>query len=688
MRRLPCPRPCRGSNGSHVRRRPPTGLAVAVALLGLLSLAGPTPAGAADITLVSRSTAGAQGTGPGAGSRTPAIDAGGRFIAFEADFTNLVPGSGCGIVPPGDIFLRDTTAGTTTCISQARGGTTPAISGDGSLVAFASDSPLLDNRCNNGRRHIFVFNTATGTFTCVSVSTANVQGNESSFTPGLSADGRFVGYSSPSTNLDPDCPNAKRQVLVRDMLTGITKCASQGLLGQGNDDSGNEIVSGGRGVVLSADGRFVIFESLATNLDREGRCTNGFRHVYRRDTVALQTMCMSVSTAGVQGDADSTQGAYGVSGDGRWVVLESMANLAPPCGDGQPHVFLRDVLLGTTTCVDRGTFASHTPQISANGRFVVFRSSALTPPCQSVNAVLTHVFVADLATGTFTCVSANANGVPGNGPSREPAINADGSGVAFGSTSTNLVPGGTNGNAHVFLARIPVPADRPTITAPPSGVQIFLSSAVPVGFIWTAVAGAVQYLLEFTGPDREFANPNGTAPDPVNGLGGAGGGVVVGGTTFQVVLGLGFPTGTFQVRVAALSASGTILGRFSDTITVVVVAATPPSAQPTITMPVSGAQLARGLLASFTWTVVDAAPFYGFEFTGVNLQFANPNGTVADPVNGFGGAGGALFVGGTALTFVVPAGIQPGTYQVRVIALDANGVPIGRFSDALIVIVQ
>jgi Tol biopolymer transport system component len=642
---------------------------------------------AATITLVSRSTAGAQGTG--GGSRTPATDAAGRFIAFESSMVNLV--AGCGVTPPGDIFLRDTTAGVTICLSQTRGGTTPAISGDGSLVAFASDSPLLDSRCNNGQRHIFLVNTGTGVIVCVSVNTANVQANGSSYTPGISANGRFVAYSSDGDNLDSDCPNARRHVYRRDLVLGETECVSEGLLGPGNDDSGNAITSGGRGVVLSADGRYVVFESLATNLDRDGRCTNGFRHVHMRDTVALQTLCMDVSTAGIQGDADSAEGAYGVSGDGRWVVLESMAaSLAPPCLDGQPHVYLRDVLLGTTVCVDQGSLASGGPAISGDGRFVVFRSGAsnLAPPCAGGVSGLTHVFIVDLATGVFTCASTGATGTPGNGSSGEPVIDADGSRVTFVSVSTNLVPGGTNGSAHVFVADFPVSGARPTITAPASGAQIALGAPLATVFVWTAVGGAAQYFLEFTGPGQVFANPNGTAPDPVNGFGGTGGGVVVAGTSLSVALGLDFPTGTVQVRVAALSLAGQIIGGFGDAITIVVVPAGPPTDQPTVTAPVSGAQLARGQFVTVTWTVIPGAVLYGVEFTGANLVFANPNGTVADGVNGFGGAGGGLVVGGTTVSLFVPAGQPPGAYQVRVIALTVGLQPASRFSDAVTVVIQ
>ena len=82
--------------------------------------------------------------------------------------------------------------------------------------------------------------------------------------------------------------------------------------------------------------------------------------------------------------------------------------------------------------------------------------------------------------------------------------------------------------------------------------------------------GSVQNGFEHTGPGRQFANPNGTGPDRVNGFGGAGGGFVVPGTGFTVTLGASTPPGTYQVRVIGLSPTGQPVGTFSDAVTVVV----------------------------------------------------------------------------------------------------------------------
>lgn len=112
------------------------------------------------------------------------------------------------------------------------------------------------------------------------------------------------------------------------------------------------------------------------------------------------------------------------------------------------------------------------------------------------------------------------------------------------------------------------PADRTQITAPPSGSE--LQRGAPVSFAWTPLAGAAGYGVEFTGPDRRFANPNGIAPDSLNGYGGAGGGFLVPGPGFTADLPAAMTPGTYQVRVIGITAAGQLLGSFSDAVTLVV----------------------------------------------------------------------------------------------------------------------
>jgi len=109
--------------------------------------------------------------------------------------------------------------------------------------------------------------------------------------------------------------------------------------------------------------------------------------------------------------------------------------------------------------------------------------------------------------------------------------------------------------------------------------------------------------------------------------------------------------------------------------------------RPFLTAPGDGLTVRYNQPVTFAWTAVAGEALYGFEFTGANLTFSNPNGTAADSVNGFGGLGGGFPVEGTSVTLAIPPGIPVGTYQVRIIGLGPAGIA-GSFSDALTLTVQ
>jgi hypothetical protein len=255
----------------------------------------------------------------------------------------------------------------------------------------------------------------------------------------------------------------------------------------------------------------------------------------------------------------------------------------------------------------------------------------------------------------------------------------------------------TGGRATIDTALGGAPVPPPPPPAPPEPIRIITPTdgtvfqlGVSVTFTWTSVPGAVAYQFEFTGTNRAFANPNGTAPDPVNGLGGAGGGFVLATTLATVTPAL--PSGAYQVRVLALSAAGAPIGTFSDAVTILWGTAPPPvpANRVTITAPAGGARLARDGVTpvTFLWTPLAGVFRFGFEFTGPNRLFANPNGTTPDPINGFGGAGGGFIVFGNGFTTAIGPGLPPGTYQIRVVGLSPTNLIIGTFSDAVTVILE
>jgi Tol biopolymer transport system component len=275
---------------------------------------------------VSLSWRGEQGDGD-SGLFGVAISADGRFVAFDSDATNLVPGGTDGRP---QIFVRDRKLGTTEQASVssrgAKAGTSsinPSISADGRFVAFEWNvtNPLND---------VFVRDRKLGKTERVSVSSRGKRANGGSDLPSISADGRFVAFESDATNLVPGDTNPLGDVFVHDRLRGTTERVSVGPGGVQADD-------GSVGPSISAHGRFVAFESDATNLVSGD--SNGASDIFVRDRKLGKTERVSVSSRGRQGDGDSFVGA--ISADGRVVGFESEAtDLVPGDTNGKQDVFV------------------------------------------------------------------------------------------------------------------------------------------------------------------------------------------------------------------------------------------------------------------------------------------------------------------------------------------------------------
>jgi len=216
----------------------------------------------------------------------------------------------------------------------------------------------------------------------------------------------------------------------------------------GGDPNGNSFNSS-----TSATGRFVAFESLASDLvPGDG---NGAKDVFVRDVVAGTTTRASVDTGG--GDSNGASFDPSTSATGRFVAFASSASdLIPDDGNGVDDVFVRDLVAGTTTrvSVDTGggdpNGASFSPSISPGGEFVAFASFAsdLVPGDGNSGS---DVFLRDLVAGTTTRVSVDTLGGDPNASSEAPAVNATGRFVAFHSFASDLVPGDGNFATDVFV---------------------------------------------------------------------------------------------------------------------------------------------------------------------------------------------------------------------------------------------
>ena len=326
------------------------------------------------------------------------------------------------------------------------GSFTPAVSADGRFVAFASDATNLAAGDTNANTDIFVRDRLLGTTERVSVDSADAPGNDNSFAAAVSVDGRFVAFESFATNLAAGDTNARKDIFVRDRLLGTTERASVDSAGaQGNSHSFRP--------AISADGRFVAFDSFATNLVVGD--TNAMTDVFVRDRLLRTTERASVDSVGAQGNDDSRTPA--ISADGRFVAFESYAtNLAPGDTNAGRDIFVRDRLLGTTERVSvdsagaQGNSSSIAVAVSADGRFVAFQSNATNLAAGDTNG-FSDVFVRDRLLGTTERASVDSEGPQGNDHSFGAAISADGRFVAFESFATNLAPGDTNARTDIFV---------------------------------------------------------------------------------------------------------------------------------------------------------------------------------------------------------------------------------------------
>lgn len=372
-------------------------------------------------------------------------------------------------------------------------GESPVLSANGRYIAFRSSFKEFTNDTNDSS-DVFIQDLVTGQFFFASVSSDEVLGNGNSSlldAPAISADGRFIVFSSDATNLVPGDTNGELDLFLRDTVAGTTTRIS--LDANGNQSPANLFSNVQYRPSISADGRFVAFQSEA---QLAGVPTGG-DDVFVRDTVAGTTTIVSVNSSGTQADAPSSSPS--ISADGRFVVFHSLArNLAAGDGVGSFDVFVHDRLTGTTSIASvnsqgqKGSGASGSelsltsaalnPVMSPDGRYVVFQSSYTNLVPNDTNGV-SDVFMRDLQTGTTTRISVDSNGNQANGSSaigfvKSSAISADGRYVVFQSVANNLVPGDTNNALDVFL--------RDTVAGTTTRVSVNSRGEEPVdGFLGT-----------------------------------------------------------------------------------------------------------------------------------------------------------------------------------------------------------
>jgi Tol biopolymer transport system component len=327
--------------------------------------------------LVSRTPDGGAASGH---SQNAVISADGRYVAFESGASDLVADDTNGAY---DVFVRNLAIGVTERVSLTATGTqapgfmvggSPTISADGRFVAFYSNAALTPDDTAE-YTDVYLRDRTAGITQRVSLRSDGVAPNEGSWMPSISADGRFVAFSSQATNFVEGDINGTSDVFVRDTQTGAV-----------------ELIGVGYGAVISEDGRHVAFQTTAPLVPDD---TNGRYDIYVRDRALLSTQRASLGIQGRQSKQECVD--PGISADGRMVVFRSpTANLVDGDTNHTSDVFVRDLIKGTTerasvaTSGLEGNSWSGSPTISPNGSVVTFTSAATNFGNDTSGAMYVH----------------------------------------------------------------------------------------------------------------------------------------------------------------------------------------------------------------------------------------------------------------------------------------------------------
>lgn len=324
--------------------------------------------------------------------------------------------------------------------------TSPDITGDGRFVVFETDATNLVPQPTVSWQ-IYLHDRQTGVTELISRDEQGAAANRSSTAPTVSDDGRFVAYQSYATNLVAGTGSNRIHVYLFDRETGETQLISRNLTGApANADS--------KGPVITPDGRWIAYHGHATDLVDAADGPGHDVFVYDRQTG--QTDLVSVRSDG--GAQDKGADSQTISADGRFVAFDSTArNLAPSNAWDTFHIYVHDRKTGETERVSvssdgaEGDGASQDPMISGNGRFVTYASYAfnLTPE-EELNR-RPDIFVYDRVTKATELITTAVDGGAADSDAGSPSISHDGSVVAYDSISRNAVENDTNARRDVFV---------------------------------------------------------------------------------------------------------------------------------------------------------------------------------------------------------------------------------------------
>lgn len=350
------------------------------------------------------------------------------------------------LAPAGGVMLlsRD-------LVGQSAGGVSlgAQLSPDGRLALFDSSAPGIVPVDLNGARDVFVRDLVTGHAVLASSSSAGVPGNGDSFAGRFTPDGSGVLFESLASNLVPGDTNQTRDLFLKDLASGETRRVS---VGAGGEEARGQ--SGGGS--LSADGRWLLFDSNAPNLVAGD--TNGAYDVFLKDLLTGAIRRLSVAADGTQGNGHSLRARF--TSDERAVLFESLAsNLVPGDSNGARDIFRVELDSGAVTRLSVGPDGQQANgsslAASLGGDWLAFETHATNLGPGDANA-RRDIWLRDLAGGAMLRVR-GAGGAEPDGDSLNPQLSTDGTRLVFESFASNLVPGDTNGVRDIFMVAIERP---------------------------------------------------------------------------------------------------------------------------------------------------------------------------------------------------------------------------------------
>jgi Tol biopolymer transport system component len=380
-----------------------------------------------------------------------------RFVVFASPSSQIVAGDAGGFQ---DIFVRDRDTGVTTLVSRSTGGaqannhsTNPAISANGRYVAFSSSADNLVAGDTNGTFDVFLRDLQTGATTMVSISSGGAPANYGAYGPSISADGRYVAFVSASDSLVAGDTNVFNfDVFVRDTQVNTTVRVSV------RNDGAEIVRADSMTASISADGRRVAFAVYSNALAGPPPASAGpnLHHgIYVRDLDTNQTILASARPDGTPSPFSITLDPM-ISGNGRFVSFASQDDLDPGFPDADlesdgPYfdVFVRDLETSTTERVSL-PFPGGPAEESGSRSTISHDGRYVAYQAHDLG----NLRVRDRQADTTTMVLAIGGADP-DGTSDTSSISPDGQLLWFESHATNLVPGDTNGVPDTFVFRLP-----------------------------------------------------------------------------------------------------------------------------------------------------------------------------------------------------------------------------------------